>query len=133
MNLECISNSRWNDLISPRDAALQQLFEAVQDNSDRCLMMCLVQYELKAYISRVSHEKRNTINRYIGRYDAAQKFFLSTNLETLFAHLIEKKDPNVIRDLVAEYTDEFSLYHQVLHSCFQWRIFRSLGGSGTFQ
>jgi hypothetical protein len=100
------------------DAALQQLFEAVQDNSARCMMMCLVQYELKAYVSRVSHEKRNSINRYIGRYDAAQKFFLSTNLETLFAHLIEKKDSQAIKTLVTAHADEFNFYFETLHRWF---------------
>jgi hypothetical protein len=78
------------------DAALQQVFEGVQDNADRCFMLCTIQYELKTYISRVSPEKRNVIQRYVGRYDAARKFYLSSNLETLFAHLIEKKQPALL-------------------------------------
>ncbi|MBF0232648.1 MAG: hypothetical protein HQK65_06360 [Desulfamplus sp.] len=80
------------------DSALQQLFEGVQENSDKCFLVCFIQYELKAYISRVSHEKRDTIKRYIGRYDSARKYLLSTNLETLFAHLIQKEDPNFLSE-----------------------------------
>ncbi len=83
------------------DAALQQIFEGVQDNAERCFLLCTIQYELKAYISRVSHEKRATISRYIGRYDSARKFYLSTNLETLFAHLIEKKDQDFLSHALA--------------------------------
>ena len=78
------------------DSALQQLFEGVQENSDTCFLVCFIQYELKAYISRVSHEKRDTIKRYIGRYDSAKKYLLSTNLETLFAHLIQKEDSHFL-------------------------------------
>ncbi|MDM8517172.1 hypothetical protein QUF76_13305 [Desulfobacterales bacterium HSG16] len=35
------------------DAALQQLFEGVQDNVEKCFLLCFIQYELKAYISRI--------------------------------------------------------------------------------
>ncbi len=85
------------------DAALQQIFEGVQENADRCFMFCTIQYELKAYIKRVSPDLHNTIIRFVGRYDSAsKKYYLSTNLETLFAHLIEKKAPDRIADLVSE-------------------------------
>ncbi|MCD6304953.1 MAG: hypothetical protein J7M32_01540 [Deltaproteobacteria bacterium] len=83
------------------DAALQQLFEAVQDNRHACYLLCLNQLELKAYVSRVAHEKRDFLNRYIGRYDVARKFYLSTNLETIFANLIQKKKLEVIKEEVA--------------------------------
>lgn len=74
------------------DAALQQLFEAVQDNAEKCFLLCFSQFELKTYLSRISKDKQIAIQRYITRYDSATKYFLSTNLETLFASLIEKKD-----------------------------------------
>lgn len=74
------------------DAALQQLFEGIQDNSDKCLMLCFTQYELKLHLARVASEKQTSIQRYVGRYDTVRKFHLSCNLETLFAHLIEKKE-----------------------------------------
>ncbi|WP_319587905.1 hypothetical protein [uncultured Desulfobulbus sp.] len=74
------------------DAALQQIYEGVQNNSDKCSMLCLNQYELKVYLSRISRDSQSVIQRYIGRYDSAKKYHLSSNLETLFAHLIQKKD-----------------------------------------
>lgn len=72
--------------------ALQQLFECVQMNSERVFLLCFIQYELKAYISRIAPELREDLNRYVTRYDAVRKVRLSTNLETLIANLLEKKD-----------------------------------------
>ena len=39
-----------------------------------------IQYELKAYISRVAPEMRG-LSRYVTRYDAVRKVRLSTNLK----------------------------------------------------
>jgi len=72
--------------------ALQQLFECVQANGDRVFLLSFIQYELKAYISRIAPELRDDLNRYVTRYDAVRKVRLSTNLETLIANLMEKKD-----------------------------------------
>lgn len=72
---------------------LQQLFECVQANGDKVFLLCFIQYELKAYISRVAPELREDLNRYVTRYDAVRKVRLSTNLETLIANLLEKKNP----------------------------------------
>ncbi|RLC20991.1 MAG: hypothetical protein DRI57_03445 [Deltaproteobacteria bacterium] len=101
------------------DAALQQLFEGVQDNSEHCFLLCFIQYELKAYLSRVSHEKRPAINRYIGRYDSARKFHLSTNLETLFAHLIQKKDESFLSDYLLSFDNEQE-WHNIHTSVQKW-------------
>ncbi|MDM8542782.1 hypothetical protein QUF90_17035 [Desulfococcaceae bacterium HSG9] len=97
------------------DAALQQLFEGVQNNSDQCFLLCFIQYELKAYISRVSYEKQDTLKRYIGRYDSAPKFYLSTNLETLFANLIHKQD----REFLAKYLLADKTQWKTLHESIQ--------------
>ncbi len=99
------------------EAAIQQLFEGVQDHTDKCLLLCFIQYELKAYKSRVSHEKRDSLNRFIGRYDAARKYYLSTNLETLFANLITKKSS----DFFAQYTTapEIQIENRQIHRCIQ--------------
>ena len=78
-------------------AALQQLFEGVQANSQCIHLLCFIQHELKAYISRVAQDQRDEINRYVGRFDTARKVYLSTNLETIFASLIEKKNHPVIQ------------------------------------
>jgi len=80
------------------DAALQQLFQGVQDNGDHCFMLCFVQYDLKVYLQRISQQGQSAIQRYVTRYDAARKYYLSSNLETLIAHLIEKKDPSFLKE-----------------------------------
>lgn len=72
--------------------AMQQLFECVQANGDGVFLLGFIQYELKAYISRIAPELRDDLNRYVTRYDAVKKVRLSTNLETLIANLLEKRD-----------------------------------------
>ena len=77
--------------------ALQQLYECVQANGDGVFLLCFIQYELKAYISRIAPELRNDLNRYVTRYDSVRKIRLSTNLETLIANLLEKKDREILQ------------------------------------
>jgi hypothetical protein len=62
----------------------------VQDNSAKARFVGLIQYELKTYLKRFSSADLRHLQRYITRYDAAQKRYLSTNLETIFAHMIGK-------------------------------------------
>ena len=82
-------------------AALQQLYESIQENGDKVFLLAFIQNELKAYISRVAPERREEINRYVTRYDAVRKVRLSTNLETVIANLLEKKKPRAIDDHIA--------------------------------
>ncbi|MBC7489075.1 MAG: hypothetical protein H7240_02740 [Glaciimonas sp.] len=77
------------------DAALQQLFQGVQDNSTKVRFIGLIQYELKAYLKRFGSVDLRQLQRYITRFDSAQKWYLSTNLETIFAHMIGKKQPAI--------------------------------------
>lgn len=72
------------------DAALQQIFEVVQDSNNNIIFVGFIQSDLKTYLSRVN--KTSNITRYIGRYEAGEKLYLSSNLETIFANLIEKYD-----------------------------------------
>ncbi|CAK0769189.1 conserved hypothetical protein [Gammaproteobacteria bacterium] len=74
------------------DAALQQIFQGVQDNSGKVRFIGFIQYELKAYLKRFSGADLRQLQRYITRFDAAQKWYLSTNLETIFAHMIGKNE-----------------------------------------
>ena len=71
--------------------ALQDLFEAVQANSNSVCFVGFIQFELNAYIQRVAPEYKNEILRYVTRYQSANKLYLSINLETLIASLLEKK------------------------------------------
>lgn len=75
------------------DSALQQIFQGVQDNSVKVRFVGLIQYELKAYLKRFGSADLRQLQRYITRFDSAQKWYLSTNLETIFAHMIGKKQP----------------------------------------
>jgi hypothetical protein len=72
---------------------LQDLFEAVQSFSDHACFVGFIQFELNAYVQRIAPEFKNEILRYITRYQSASKAYLSTNLETLIASLIEKLEP----------------------------------------
>ena len=71
---------------------LQDLFEAIQANSTSVCFTGFIQFELNAYVQRIAPEYRNEILRYVTRYQAANRVYLSINMETLVAHLIEKKD-----------------------------------------
>lgn len=82
---------------------LQQLFEAVQENPEAIFLLCFIQYELKAYMSRVPSELKDSLNRYVSRYDSVDKFHLSTNLETLIANLLEKKNPKVLDKYLSDH------------------------------
>ncbi|WMJ22918.1 hypothetical protein RBG61_13135 [Paludicola sp. MB14-C6] len=72
------------------DSALQQIFEAVQNADGNIQMINFIQSDIKAYLQRV--DKTRNISRYIGRFDASDKYHLSSNLETVFANLIDRKD-----------------------------------------
>jgi hypothetical protein len=74
------------------DFALQQIFQGVQDNSTKVRFVGFIQYELKAYLKRFSGSDLRQLQRYITRFDSADKWYLSTNLETIFAHMIGKDE-----------------------------------------
>lgn len=72
------------------EAAIQQVFEAVQNNDRQIIFVGFIQADLKTYLARVSNS--SNIQRYVGRYESSDKIHLSSNLETIFANLLEKKD-----------------------------------------
>lgn len=93
------------------DSALQQIFEAIQNANKNILFLGFIQSDLSAYISRVDSPN---IKRYVGRYDTSDKYYLSSNLETVLANLIKKYDPNGIME---GYIDrKYSNYHTMLHT-----------------
>ena len=73
------------------DGALQHIFEGVQGNDEKVTFVGFVQYELKAYAQRLPTEFKNEMNRFITRFDNAEKLYLSSNLETLISSLLQKK------------------------------------------
>lgn len=76
--------------------ALQDLFEAVQANSNSVCFVGFIQFELNAYVQRIAPEYKNEILRYVTRYQSADKLYLSINLETLIASLLEKKQEDFL-------------------------------------
>ena len=100
-------------------SALQELFEAVQGCSTSVCFVGFIQFELKAYLQRLNAEYRNEAQRYITRYDNAEKVYLSTNLETLIAHLIEKTDRAFIERQFSDITERaLGTTHYYLHHFF---------------
>ncbi|SPD75416.1 conserved hypothetical protein [uncultured Desulfobacterium sp.] len=75
---------------------LQDLFEAIQANANSACFLGFIQFELNAYVQRVAPEHKNEILRYVTRYQSANRVYLSINLETLIASLIEKREDNII-------------------------------------
>lgn len=71
------------------DAGMQQMFEAIQNSEDSMLFIGYIQSDLNAYRSRVDNDK---IQRYISRFQSADKYQLSSNLETVLASIVKKKN-----------------------------------------
>lgn len=80
------------------NGALQELFEGVQANSSTACFVGFIQFELNAYVQRIAPEYKNEILRYISRYQTADRVYLSINLETLIANLIEKRKTDELQD-----------------------------------
>lgn len=72
------------------DSALQQIFEAVQNAQSDIQFVGFIQSDIKSYLQRV--DKTSNISRYIDRYDSGEKVYLSSNLETVFANLLEHRN-----------------------------------------
>lgn len=83
------------------DSSLQQLFEAIQDSNNKIIFNAFIQSDLKTYLSRVN--KTSNISRYIGRYEGGEKIYLSSNLETIFANLIDKYNKELFNHSITEY------------------------------
>lgn len=79
--------------------ALQNLFEGIQSCTERTCFFGFIQFELNAYVQRILPEYKNDILRYITRYQFSNKVYLSINLETLIANLIQKNDITRINSL----------------------------------
>ena len=74
---------------------LQSLYEGIQNNSEKASFIGFIQFELNAYLQRIAPEYKNEIIRFITRYQSSNKVYLSVNLETLIASLIQKKDNRI--------------------------------------
>jgi len=94
------------------DSSLQQIFEAVQNADGQIVFDAFIQNDLNSYIRRVENAGSN-ISRYVGRYENSEKFYLSSNFETILANLIEKKDEDAFERTVLVNIDEvYAQFHK---------------------
>ena len=75
---------------------LQDLFEGIQAHSSDASFVGFIQFDLNTYVQLVAPEYRNEILRYVTRYQSARRVYLSINLETLIANLLEKRKPKLL-------------------------------------
>ncbi|MBL4935567.1 hypothetical protein JK636_07315 [Clostridium sp. YIM B02515] len=97
------------------ESAIQQIFEAVQNCKPSLLFVGFIQSDLSAYLSRVSNQN---IARYVSRYENSDKYYLSSNLETVLANLVKKKSKNA-EDIVN------NIFNNTLKS-FAHRLFENM-------
>lgn len=83
------------------DSALQQIFETSQNAEGTLQVINFIQSDIKTYLQRVDQTKN--ISRYIGRYDASDKYYISSNLETVFANLIQRIDKQAFDNLIVKW------------------------------
>lgn len=96
------------------EAALQQIFEAIQTANGKIIFSGFIQSELKAYLSRI--EKTANITRYIDRYrTACENLFLSSNFETILANILKKNNPTFDR-VVGNAVDRYENFHNKIRS-----------------
>ena len=92
------------------DSSLQQIFQGIQDNANKIRFIGFIQYDLKTYLKRFNAKDSRQLQRYITRFDTANKVHLSSNLETIFANLIQKDTQELTR-LFQQYPSEDN-FHQ---------------------
>lgn len=98
--------------VTAGDAGLQQLFEAVQYHPE-LVFLGLLQADLSTYLSRVG--VGSNMPRYVGRFNGATKFQLSSNLETIFGGLIDHPNPDAFDHYVVLATSRSVVKWQRLH------------------
>ena len=98
---------------------LQDLFEGIQANSSRVCFSGFIQFELNAYVQRIAAEYKNEILRYVTRYQAASRVYLSINLETLIASLLEKRKPESL-DRWFDRAEAKRESQNILHNLARW-------------
>lgn len=103
------------------ESALQQIFEAVQNAGGKIIFDAFIQSDLTSYIRRVENSASN-ITRYVGRYENSDKYYLSSNFETILANLIEKKSKPDFDRIIGQNIDAvYAKFHKsVFMSLCSW-------------
>lgn len=103
------------------DAALQQVYDAVTSSEKSILFYGFIQSDLKTYLARVN--KSSNVSRYIGRYESGEKLYLSSNIETIFANIIEKHDKQAFDHYIKSWINsenQCSDYDNLFNYLQQW-------------
>ena len=101
------------------EAALQQIFEAIQNAQGKIVFTGFIQSDLSAYLSRI--EKTANIVRYVGRYENSEKWYLSSNFETILANLLKKNDAPTFDKTVGAAVVRYQKYHsRIMNALTRW-------------
>lgn len=102
------------------ESALQQIFEAIQNANGNIIFNGFIQSDLNAYLGRI--DKTANIVRYVGRYENSDKYFLSSNFETILANLIIKKDSIIFKNIVENNIDGIyaNFYKKMYANFLRW-------------
>ena len=107
------------------DSALQQIFESAQNADGAIQIINFIQSDIKSYLQRI--DKTSNISRYIGRYDASDKYYLSSNLETIFANLVERKDPDNYQKIIKLWiSKQENNWQDIFNSISKWLTVKGL-------
>jgi len=99
------------------DSALQQVFEAVQNAKGTILFDAFIQSDLNTYMSRIG--QTSNIVRYVGRYENSEKYYLSSNFETILANLLVKQNEQRFQELIHYHVkDKYKQFYQRIYSSF---------------
>jgi len=101
------------------EASLQQVFEAVQSANGNIIFTGFIQSDLSAYLSRI--EKTANIVRYVGRYENSEKYYLSSNFETILANLLKKNEEAGFSRVIDSALDRYEKFHnRVFDAILRW-------------
>lgn len=126
------------------ESGLQQIFELTQktQNIEGYLhVINFIQRDIKAYLETVDQTKN--VSRYIGRFDQSEKYYISSNLETVFANLIQRKDKMAFEKVIIQWQmsredkwqDIFNKMNKWLVTKGIWKdykLFRKVGVEGIY-
>ena len=107
------------------DNALQEIFEVSQNAAGALQIINFIQTDIKTYLLRVD-QSRN-LSRYIGRYDESEKYHISSNLETVFANLIHRKDKEAFKNIVINWqTKKEEFWKDSFEKINRWLITKGM-------
>ena len=126
------------------ESGLQQIFELTQktQNVEGYLhVINFIQRDIKAYLETVDQTKN--VSRYIGRFDQSEKYYISSNLETVFANLIQRKDKEAFNEIIVKWQnskeDEWKKMFQKLNKWLitkgmwkDYKLFRKVALEGIY-